>query len=100
MDLSILNETGRSIRAVNNKILILAELVRENADLSSDTIEGDTVDVNFFQNAVRSILSVVNSDIEGLFILSLSGDGNIDETVAVAQTFTNGIVILVVGDTH
>jgi hypothetical protein len=100
MDLSELNEMGLSVRAVNNKILILAELVRKNTDFSSDTIEGDTTDINFFQNAVRSILAEVNSDIVGLFILSFSGDGNIDETVVVTQTFINRVVILVVGDTH
>jgi hypothetical protein len=100
MDLSILNEAGLSIGAVNNKVFILAELVRENTDFSSDTIEGDAIDVNFFQDAVRSILAEVNSDIEDLVILSLGGDGNIDKTVIVTQTFIDRFVIFVIRDTH
>lgn len=88
------------IGAADDEVLVLAELVRKNADFSSDTVEGDAIDINFFQNAVRSILTKVNSNIEDLVILSFSGDVNIDETIIVAQTFIDRGVILVVRDTH
>jgi len=97
---TILNQVRFSARADNSKILILAVNIMDQADLSSDTVESDAIDIDFFQDTVGSVLTEVDDNVEDLVILSGSIDGDVNDTVILAQTFVDGRIVFVVTDTH
>jgi len=99
-DFTVLDELGLNILADDSEILIFAVPVLDQADLSSDTIESNAIDIDFFQDAVGDVLTEIDGNIEGLIILSGSINSDVNETVVSAQTFVDRSIIFVVADTH